>query len=251
MPTMEGSLSIKKTSGHTGRSGQVLLDNKPTAHTPIQSFVQELCSTHKKPDWWLILLTRPLAWKLLWELAKASSTGLSGTWYRSQRFPKDDSHPKTADLGPPPPGRQGEGRYTEGKPIALYLSRSIDTAALECPEKPNKPRVFVQEFHISFPAAKVVRLGLDLEAKAPHLHHALLESEYLPQESEFVPVPYRATQFLAFLCRLVPVDAIEYPSVRAGYRENPEAVNLVVLGPAVNTVAEMVNGEPFEYQGST
>ena len=142
IPTMKGSLSIKKISGHTGRSGQVLLDDKPTAYAPIQSFVHDLCSAHQRPNWWLILLTRPLAWKLLWELAKASSTGFAGTWYRSRRFPEDAYHPKTADLGPPPPGKQGEGRYSEGKPVALYLSRSLDTAALECPEAPNNPRVF-------------------------------------------------------------------------------------------------------------
>ena len=77
----------------------------------------------------------------------------------------------------------------------------------------------------------------------------MLESECLPEECEFARNPYRATQFLAFLCRLRGIRAVEYPSVRGGYKENPEAVNVAVLGAAANAAGRMVKGDPFQGSG--
>jgi len=79
---------------------------------------------------------------------------------------------------------------------------------------------------------KYLRLSQDLEATAPVLQYLLIENEYLPEESSFAH-PYRATQFLAFLCRLRGIHAVEYPSVRAGYKDDPDAVNMVILSPSV------------------
>ena len=39
---------------------------------------------------------------------------------------------------------------------------------------------------------------------------------------------------------------MEYPSVRGGYKENPEAVNVAVLGPAAAAAGRMVKGDPFQ-----
>ena len=247
---MKGSLSAKKISGRTGRSGQVLVDDKPTAHAKVQAFVQQLCSGKARPNWWFVLLTRPVAWRILSELRRAATMGISVVCYRSRRL-RANERPRPADFGPPPLHKQGEGRYTEGKSVVLYLSRTVETAGRECPEDPTRPRVVIQEFRLSLPAARAIHLGVDLESLAPYLHHTLLESEYLPEESPFVPVPYRATQFLAFLCRLLRVEGIEYPSVKARYRDNPQAVNFVILGAAVAAARSMTAGEPFDYEGAS
>ena len=95
------------------------------------------------------------------------------------------------------------------------------------------------------PGFKFLRLTEDLERTAPSLQYVLLESEHLREESSFDP--YRPTQFLAFLSRLRGIGAIEYPSVRAGYIDDPDAVNLVVLGPVVDQIKLMTRGDPFEY----
>jgi len=79
--------------------------------------------------------------------------------------------------------------------------------------------------------------------------YLLIESEYLPEESSFAH-PYRATQFLAFLCRLRGIHAIEYPSVRAGYKDDSNAVNMVILSPSVADARTMMKGDPFEYYAS-
>jgi len=180
------------------------------------------------------------------ELGRAVSTGMDTSYYRSQRFSADAPPPTSSKFGPPPLEKQGEGRYTEGKQVVLYLSRTPKVAALEKPlQGSSKPKLYIQEFHLSVPGFKFLRLTQDLESKATSLQYFLLESEYLPEESSFNP--YRPTQFLAFLCGLRGIRAIEYPSVRAGYKDDPDAVNLVVLGRAVDAIKRMTRNDPFEY----
>ena len=203
-------------------------------------------STTKRPNWWLVLAFRPVAWRLFADLGRAASIGIDSTYFRSRRFHVGSPCPSSAVFGPAPLEKQTEGRYTEGKHSVLYLARTSELAALESPFDPDRPEIYVQEFEIVSRAWRVVRLDENLEGRAPTIQYLLLESEYLPEECEFVADPYRATQFLAFLCRLRGIQAVEYPSVRGGYEENPEAVNVAVLGPAADAAGRMVKGDPFQ-----
>lgn len=241
-----GSVSARKAGGRTGRSAQVLLDSKRTYHAAVQSLVRDLCATRRQPNWWLVLASRPVAWRLLADLGRAASTGIDATYFRSRRFRAGSPPVSSCDFGPPPPGKQREGRYTEGKRSVLYLARTPELAALESPGDPERPEVYIQEFRIVSHALKAVELNSDLEMRAPAIQYLLVESEYLPNECECVPNPYRATQFLAFLCRLRGIRAVEYPSVRGGYRQDPRAVNLAVLGSAVDAVRVMARGSPSD-----
>jgi len=247
---MKGDLSIKKISAKTGRSGYHLINNKPTAHVLVQEFITKLCSTQSKPCWFWILICNPIAWRLFRQVSAAAQIGLRGTYFRSRRFAKDAPIPSSKDLGPPPLEKQGEGRYTEGRDVVLYLSRNIETAAIESGPNKSKPKIFIQRFDLGIPEIKVLRLAEDLEEKYPHLHYLLLDSEYLPEETWFAPVSYRATQFVAYLCRLKGVLAVEYPSVRGEYKSNPEAVNLVLFGKAADMAKDMTSGDPIEYHPS-
>jgi len=250
MLLMKGSLSARKISGKTGRSAQVLLNDERTYHVVVQRFVQTLGAGTGWPRmlyWWWLLLSYPVAWRTLFEIGKARSTSLCGTYFRSQRFKSRLPAPSSSLLGPPPRGKQTEGRYNYGRGVVLYLSRSARVAALESRNNPKKPWIFIQRFELSFPNLRYIRLAQDLESTAPVLQYLLIESEYLPEQSPLAH-PYKATQFLAFLCRLRGVHAIEYPSVWAGYKNDPDAVNMVILPPAVDAAGTMMKGDPVEYR---
>jgi hypothetical protein len=245
---MRASLTTRKISGRTGRGGYHTINDRPTAHPAIQSFVAKLCSNPKTPSRYWILLSNPLAWRLYRQVNAAASGSINGTYFRARRFGIDAIKPSSSEFGPPPLEKQGkEGRYTQGKSVVLYLSRTPETAAVESGTNPSKPRIFIQKFEISIPNAKVLYLSEDLEDRYPHLHYLLLDSEYLPDENPFVPNPYRATQFVAFLCQLREVLAVEYPSVRGRFRDNPNAVNMVLFGNAVDQAFTMAVGDPFEF----
>jgi len=241
-----GDISGRKRIGKTGRSGQVLLHNKRTYHFSVQRFVKDLCRKPGRPNWWFILLSRRVAWRLFAELGRAASTGIDTLYYRSRLFSADAPEPASSDFGPPPLEKQVEGRYTNGKQVVLYLSQTPKAAALEKPlQDPTKQKLYIQEFHLLIPGFRFLRLTEDLERTAPSLQYILLESEHLPGESSIKP--YRSTQFLAFLAKIRGIRAIEYPSVRAGYIDDPDAMNLVVLGPTVDEIKLMTRGDPFEY----
>jgi hypothetical protein len=195
----------------------------------------------------MLLLTRPTVWSILRELATVATAGLQGQYFRSRRFPEGAWPNSSDDLGPPPPEKQSPGRYTTPGSTVFYLSRNPKTAALEAGEDSQKPRIVLQRYQLDLPSIIWIKLDPDLEARAPRLNFLLLESEYLPEESHLYPYPYRATQFLAFLCRLLGILAIEYPSVRGRYVDDSEAVNLVILGEAVATASTMSAGEPYEH----
>jgi len=245
---MMGSLSARKISGKTGRSAQVLLNDERTQ--VVQRFVETLGTCWPTGwYWWWLLVSYPVAWRTWFEIGKARSIGLHGTYFRSRRFTSCVPAPSVTDLGPPPRGKQSEGRYTDGRDVVLYLSRSPRVAILESRANAGKPRIFIQRFELSLPNLKYLRLSQDLETTAPVLQYLLIENEYLPEESSFAH-PYRATQFLAFLCRLRGIHAVEYPSVRAGYKDDPDAVNMVILSPSVEDARTMSKGSPFEYHAS-
>ena len=239
-------ISGRKSIGRTGRSGQVLLHNKRTYHLSVQRFVEDLCKKRRRLNLWSVLLSHRVARRLFVELGRVVSTGIDASYYRSRRFSADAPAPTSSDFGPPSRGKQAEGRYTERKQVVLYLSRTPKTAALENPlHDSGKPKLYIQQFHLLVPGFRFLRLTEDLERTAPSLQYILLESEQLPEESSIKP--YRSTQFLAFLAKIRGIQAIEYPSVRAGYIDDPDAVNLVVLGPTVDEIKLLTSGDPFEY----
>jgi hypothetical protein len=248
---VKGSLTTRKTSGRTGRGGYHTIDDRPTAHPAVQSFVSKLCSDpeiRSLHSWYCTLISSPLAWRLYKQINGASCGRINGAYYRGRRFQIDTAKPSSSELGPPPLEKQGEGRYTQGKSVVLYLSRTPETSALESGTDPSKPRIFIQKFELSIPNAKVLYLSKDLEDRYPNLHYLLVNSEYLPAENPFFPNPYRATQFVAFLCQLRGILAVEYPSVRGCFRKNPDAVNIVLFGRVVDQASTMAVGDPFEFQ---
>jgi hypothetical protein len=130
----------------------------------------------------------------------------------------------------------------------LYLCRDQGTVVAECIYTPEKPCLYVQAFDIQLPLARVLKLDADLEKDFPSLHYFLLESEYSEEGTTFVKFPYRATHFLAEVCRRLDIDAVEYPSIRGGYKDNRDAVNLVIFERHINSVCDTTVGRPFKYE---
>jgi len=244
------SLTAKKTSGTTGRSGYHLIDSRPTAHGKVTSFVTELCSTKRRRSWKWMLLTNRSARTICREVKQAASGGIQGLYFRGRTFPSGQEPIGAVDFGPPSPDRRGEGRYNEHGKKVLYLCRNVSTVAAECPRTEEEPCLFIQAFNIQLDAVRVLQLDADLEEQFPYLQYTLLESEYAAEGTNFVRFPYRATHLIAEICRRLDIGAVEYPSVRGGYKDNREAVNLIVFEQYCDSVCDMMAGEPFKYQPS-
>lgn len=243
---MKGSLSIKKISGRTGRTGFHLIEDVETPHAAIQALVTGIYSKKKLLSWNWLLIAEPIARSLYRDLGAVIGIGLKDTYYRARHFSAGSPVPLASDFGPPPPSKQKKGRYSEEKKPALYLSRDFKTAALESGATKDEPIIYVQRFYLDIPQIIVAKFEIDLESKAQHIHYLLLASEYSEEDVQFLHDPHRATQFLAFLCWKWNVEAIEFPSVQGGYVDNPEAMNIVVFGKSIRTAIEMTAGEPEE-----
>lgn len=244
---MKGELSVKVIRGKTGREGYHLKADLPTEHVEVQDFVLAVCRDDSIP-WDRLLETDVIAQKLHSDFQAAIQTGITGEYFRGRRFPNSVSNPTSEQFWAPPAGQQGVRRYNEAGNRVLYLSRTRQTVSAECPARDDKRRLFIQKFCLNLPKGRMLALALDLEAKFPHLHYLLLDSENVPERTaEFANVrnPYRATHFLAYLASLNGVSGLEYPSIRAGIQGDSRTVNFVLLGNAVAEVEAMIEGSPF------
>lgn len=242
---MKGSLTARKTTGTTGRGGYHLVNDRPTEAPRVASFVHNLCSTDRK-SWGCLLLTNSIAKSIYREAKQAASIGIHGRYFRGRRFPQGQEPQSAADFGPPE--KQGKERYNECGKRVLYLCRDQRTVVAECIYTSEKPCLYVQAFDIQLPLARILKLNADLEKNFPYLHYLLLESEYPEEGTTFVKSPYRATHFLAEISRRLDIDAVEYPSISGGYKDNRDAVNLVIFDRHINSVCDMAVGRPFKYE---
>ncbi len=189
-----------------------------------------------------------IAQKIHADFQTAIRRGILGEYFRGRRFPNSVLNPTSEQLWAPSASKQKLGRYNESGNRVLYLSRTPQTVAAECPPSDDKPWLFIQKFCLNLPKERMLALTLDLELKFPHLHYLLLDSEYVPERTaEFANVrnPYRATHFLAYLASLNGVSGIEYPSIRAGIPTDSSKVNFALLGKAVAEAEAMTEGGPF------
>jgi hypothetical protein len=249
--SMRGDLSIKVIRGNTRREGMHLVDSVPTAHAKVQAFATELCKTDPLSlDWSDRLKTNALASIIQQEFHAATTRFAPGSVYRSRPF-SVEANPTSKDFEAPAAGTQRPGRYTEGDQRVLYLASTAALAALECDRTPDKPRISVQRFDLDLPDRRIVRVRLDPEARFPHLHYLMLDSEYLPTKGhEFANVqnPYRATHFLAYLCVAAGVSGLEYPSVRRSPLRAGSDVNLAIFGDAIGEAHAQMSGAPVEWK---
>jgi len=242
---MKGELSIKVIRGQTGRTGYHLRNDSPTAHLEVQAFAIDLCN-QLTPNWDYILSSNKTAQQIKEDISKVKQQGLIGYYYRARSFPIL-TKPEPNKFGAPPLGKQSEGRYNESAVRVLYLAKDSQTAIKECSPSPEEPSIWVQKFNLQLPNDWVINLDLDMEEKAPYLHYLLLDSEYIPNNlAEFPNIQnlYRATHLLKYICKLLDVSAIEYPSIKGDIQNNPSAINLVVIGDVVLKAEAMTTDKP-------
>lgn len=225
----------------TGRKGLVADSEAKTAHVDVRDFVDMI--TSDEPNWEDIVEQNEIAQSILYECCNTKTEGLQGSYYRARSI--NEGTYNTEDLHSPPDEKVKEsGRYNQAGESVLYLARTCETAMKEI--QPNEQdQVYIQLFEIDAPKLSYIKLETDLEQRAPHLHHLLLLSEDLPEETS-TEEAYWPTHFLRHICDKLEMSAIEFPSVRAEYSENPDAVNLVVFDDAKAEVEQMTQGDPFK-----
>jgi len=219
-----------------------------TAFRNVELFAQRLAHA----DGWnldSLLTTDEVAGQLRDELQLVRCAGIRLRHFRARIF-EPGSQPGQDEFGPPPDGLQAPGRYsTGGGESVVYLGRTASVCAAEIDRVAGK-HVFVQEFDVELPEVGVVFLDTSLERAAPALHHLLLATGVLPQPASGIALfidPYSATQFLGALCLSMGIHAIEYPSIRGRYRDNPDHVNLVVLPPYAKAACGRPVGLPKQW----
>jgi hypothetical protein len=249
---LSGGLSIRIRRS-TGREGDHMADNIMTQNRSIDSFIIRLSKT-RSVCWPFYILRRRTAWVIIYELAATRNRGFSCAAYRGRAF-----------LGRARPtsawdfywteakwqdylrsGAWSPDRYNETGERVIYFSATAETAYREVRERNACDPVYIQEFRLDLPDIASVTLGHDLEQRFPHLNFLLLNSEF-PRRGSHVENPYRATHFLSYACAVLGIDAVEYPSVKANLKANPNEFNIVLFRQAVRSAETMATGTAFLY----
>jgi hypothetical protein len=150
-----------------------------------------------------------------------------------------------------PPDEQRENRYNQPGQRALYLAKTVATVVDETAGRDGED-IFVQEFALDLGAARALLLEQDMRKSFPHLYCLLLFAEKLPLDAEQIApasssfrYPYRVGQFIRSVCDSQGVLAVQYPSVRGGYKQSSDALNVALFGSVIEDALGMMRGDPF------
>lgn len=235
------TVSIDMENVLTGRAGHIYHSKTSTKHEQVKEFVEHLVNTTRSFD---DLRTEvPVAKKIASECRTAKTTGFTGTYYRGRAMDQS-SNPTVEQVTSPPKGKVSAGRYNRADESVLYISRTEKTAHIESTPKDSET-VWLLKFAIEQPELTYIHLDTDFEEEYPHLHHLLLLSEILPEETSTVKA-YRPTQFLRYICTRNQISAIEFPSIRAEYNNNPSAVNMAAFENSIGAIENQVVGDPYQ-----
>lgn len=195
----------------------------PADFEPTVKELQELMQSTP-----FLVLTHPFAEltlntiKKLYEESKPET--IEGLVYRgrciTEAFAKDYSQ-----FLAPPKARVSDNRYNHAGLPALYLSFAKDTCyyEMDCPSE-----LWIAEFSLTG-KWKILNLNTEGFKENDVLEYIVwssLASSPIRGEGFYQPA-YYFTRFISDCCKLVGFDAIRYPSVRVGERDN-----LVILSPA-------------------
>jgi RES domain len=239
--TSGGGRSLEATAvlikATTARSAHV----EDPAFGPTQALIQRLLSQRPRCGWWILLLFDSVAWRIYRELdASAEGWATKREYFRGRLLNEGEAVP--SDFGPPP-GRR-VGRYNERGHRAWYLSRTAPTAAAEMRGDADRRFVAIQRFNFTGDGIRVARVPNDLSERAPYLYYFMMGCENT-EESGLGAAYLRPTHFLAAACRHLSIGALEYPSVRGRFPNEPNAINLVVFDRSIDGLLTDGVGAPF------
>lgn len=224
----------------TGRDGLIYHSETNTKHEDVKEFVDLLANSNSSFE--DVLQREEVAKIICSECEESKEIGLTGNYYRGRAM--DQSPNPSVDQVTSPKDDLSAGRYSRGNDPVLYASRTERTAHIESRPEESET-VWLLEFDIEQPELAYIHLDTDFEDQNPYLHHLLLLSEILPQERN-TEKAYRPTQFLKHICVNNGISAIEYPSIRAEYNDNPSAVNIVVFEDSIAAIEDQVVREPYQ-----
>jgi hypothetical protein len=243
--TVGQSMSATATASNmVGRSIQVLDTNDDQVNAlvnEVQQFAAQL--TRGPADESLLEFGTgvPVGTRIADEFVKSVSIGLTGSYYRGRWLAENEvaEHQFTR-----PPGVQRAGRYNLSGDSVLYLASDASVVHSELARREEAGKaLFVQEFALQLDDVRVVSVqGPGLTAELDAL---LFFSETIPTEASDDPASYRPSQFLRLLADREDVEAIVFPSVRAGFPGVSASLNVVLLGSAAAQAETMVSGSPL------
>ena len=237
----QDTVSIDMENILTGRTGHIYHSETNTIHQQVKEFVERLLSSTEYFD--DFITDEAIAERIVSECRTAKTTGFSGSYYRGRAM-NQSSAPPAEKLLSPPEHIDSTGRYNRADESVLYISRTERTAHIESTPRDSET-VWLLKFDIEQPELTYLNLDTDFKEEHPHLHHLLLLSEILPKETDEVEA-YRPTQFLRYICTHNQISAIEFPSIRAKYNNNPEAVNMAVFEDSIIPIENQVAGNPYK-----
>jgi hypothetical protein len=176
------------------------------------------------------------------ELRTISPRHLEGNIFRGRPFAPTNP----PDSFGPPPSRSPNRFNVQGE-LAWYTSRTDVTVKAEISQSNDSDCCWVQRFHISGGAIKLLVLTPDSCGELEALNQFILMTERKVEKDLPVPAhPYIGTQFLRNLCEAAGFDALEYPTVTGDYASNGTATNVVFFTEsAVNKCLGASVGEPY------
>lgn len=210
----ESSLRAILIKGTTGRK----IDTAHPAFGPAQTLVGQLeTGTITLDD----ACSGDFAQRLLRQLAALRSVGLSGEYFRGRRY-----EGATPDFGAPPDPTVR--RYGEGEERTWYISPSARVVVHEMPQRP----LIVGRLRLHAPSIPIARLTDVGVEHSPELVAYLMGCENIEDVAgqRDAQLVYRPTHLVARMCAQAGIGALEYPSVRAGYLDDPTATNIVIFG---------------------
>lgn len=183
-------------------------------------------------------LQTPIGQRIVDEFVSSASTGLAGTYFRGRWLFEDEVAPGEFMR---PPTQQRPGRYNLDGDNVLYLACSRDVVLDELRErdKGDGKSLYIEEFDLRLDDVRVASVhGQNLQSALDAL---LFFSESFPIDSSDDPSSYRPSQFLRLVADHHGIDAVVYPSVRAGF-PGASSLNLVVFGSAAGHAEGMMTG---------
>lgn len=244
--TMQDAVSIDMENVLTGRFGRIYHSEENTIHEQVKEFVERLVNSNRSFD--NLMSNSEVAKQVASECQAAKKTGFTGTYYRGRGMDRSSPPPVDKVTSPPVDKVTDDGRYHRADEHKLYISCTERTAHIE--STPNDSEtVWLIEFDITQPELTYIHLDTDFEDDYPHLHHLLLLSEILPEKTD-TGRAYRPTHFLRHICTQNQISAIEFPSIRAEYSDNPSAVNVAVFGEWIDKIENQVVRDPYKSPNS-
>lgn len=236
------SVSATADAGRRGsyRQVRVLDTQRPIVFDDVKPMITRLCGQSWPPSR-DELRAEPVLQRALREAEAFVTNDHRGRYVRARRGLDDQRSRDRAQFLARRPA-SSPARYNPGGYVCLYLAQSAEVARAEVRAEPGDTAHAIA-FDVDLRGRRVLELPLSADDRAPTLNALLWIAEVEAAGDDSV---YRPSHIARWILDDLGVEAIQYPSVRAGMVGLPPARNLLVFATAVELVEAQMVGAPFE-----